>query len=163
MPGANEELFNEFIDRQIKAMEIFLVSKASKTALTLDEYIQTRILLGASEENIIADLEKDLAEGGRIFGEFRNAIKATSNGIINRSRDSAIYSEIGVDTPYRWVAVLVNTCPDCLERHNQVKTWDEWEAEGLPRTGATVCKENCKCVLLPAQNTKVDPIQRSKK
>lgn len=157
----NEELFTQFIDREIKAMEIFLAAKATKTAITLEEYIQTRLLLGGSNESIEADLTKDLEEGGRIFGEFRNAIRATSNGIINRTRDSAVFSHIGIDTQYRWVAVLVNTCPDCLERHNRIESWNDWEAEGLPRTGKTVCKENCRCVLLPASTTEIEPIKRS--
>lgn len=157
------ELFGEFIDRELAAMEIFLGSKAAKTAITLEEYIQTRILLGASEESIEADLLKDLDEGGRIFGEFRNAIKATSNGVINRVRDSAIFGHLGIEAPYRWVAILINTCPDCIERHNRVQSWLEWEKEGLPRTGQTVCKENCKCILIPAEATEVEPIRREKK
>lgn len=158
-----DELFTEFLDREIQAMEIFLAAKASKTAITLEEYIQTRILLGASKESIEADLVKDLEEGGRIFSEFRNAIRATSNGIINRVRDNAVFSEVGIDTQYRWVAVLVNTCPDCLDRHNRVQKWDEWESEGLPRTGQTVCKENCRCVLLPSSTIEIAPIKREKR
>jgi hypothetical protein len=159
----NEGLFEQFIHREIQAMEIFLVSKATKTGITLEEYIHTRQLLGASDESIEADLLKDLEEGGRIFGDFRNSIRATSNGIINRARDVSIFADIGIDTKYRWVAVLVNTCPDCLERHNKTKPWEEWEAEGLPRTGQTVCKENCRCVLLPSSTLEIDPIKRSKR
>jgi len=163
MPEANDELFKQFINREITAMEIFLSSKASKAAITLEEYIQTRLVLGASEETIEADLIKDLEEGGRIFGEFRSSVRATANGIINRTRDSAVFSEIGIDTQYRWVAVLVNTCPDCIERHNRVQTWDKWEEEGLPRTGQTVCKENCRCVLLPKDTLEIEPIRREKR
>jgi hypothetical protein len=163
MENDNAGLFGEFVDREIAAMEIFLTAKASKTAITLEEYIQTRILLGADEQTIEADLLKDLEEGGRIFGEFRNAVRATSNGVINRTRDNAIFANLGVDAPYRWVAVLINTCPDCLERHNRVQPWISWEKEGLPRTGHTVCKENCKCILIPADSTEVEPIMRSKK
>lgn len=144
-------------------MDIFLQAKAKRTAISIEEYIQTRLAQGASKETLQADLLDDLENGGRIFSEFRNAIRATSNGVINRFRDNGIFSSIGVDTKYRWVAVLINTCPDCLERHNQVQTWSDWEAEGLPRTGQTVCKENCKCILLPADNTDTEPIMRGKK
>lgn len=162
-PGSgSEDLFAEFLDREIGAMEIFLTSKAERTAITLEELIQTRLLLGASEDQIEADLLKDLEEGGRIFGEFRNAVRATSNGVINRVRDSAIFGNLGVDAKYRWVAVLINTCPDCLERHNRVQSWIEWEKKGLPRTGQTVCKELCKCILIPAESTEVEPIRRGK-
>ena len=42
------------------------------------------------------------------------------------------------------------------------KNYSEWEADGLPRTGVTVCKENCKCMLLPSGTAILDPIQRKK-
>jgi hypothetical protein len=155
-----QQIFNDFFQKEMDTLEIFLVSKASKTAITLQEYIQTRLKQGADPNVIEADLVKDLDEGGRIFGEFRNAIKATTKGTVARTRDNIIFADLGIDTPYRWVAVLINTCPDCLDRHNMVKTWPEWELEGLPRTGATVCKENCQCLLLPAIDTEIAPIMR---
>lgn len=162
MPQRNN-IFKDFLAREIQTMEIFLTAKAAKTAISIEEYIQTRSVQGANLETLQDDLLRDLAEGGRIFGEFRNAIRATANGVVNRTRDNAIFSSVGIATNYRWVAVLVNTCPDCLDRHNQVKSWDEWEAEGLPRTGQTLCKENCKCVLLEADNTETEPIRRVKR
>lgn len=158
-----DKLLRDLLGKELTSLEIFLRTKVARSALTIEEYIETRLLQGASINAIQEDLLTDLEEGGRIFGEFRNAIAATSNGIINRARDTAIFSEIGIDTKYRWVAVLINTCPDCLERHGQVKKWDEWQADGLPRTGQTVCKDNCKCVLLPEANVEIDPVQREKK
>lgn len=158
-----DRLFQEFISREIDTMEIFLMGKASRTTITLQEFIAGAQAQGVSDEAIEAELTRDLEEGGRIFGEFRSAVKATSNGIINRLRDSAEFSSIGIDTTYRWVAVLVNTCPDCLERHGRVQRWEDWEAEGLPRTGQTVCKENCRCVLLPSWATELEPIKREKR
>ena len=158
-----DQILNDLNQREVETMEIFLTAKASKAAITIDEYIQTRLKQGADPKVIEADLLDDLQNGGRIFGEFRNAIRATTKGVINRTRDNAIFADLGIDTPYRWIAVLVNTCPDCLERHNQIQTWDAWELEGLPRTGATVCKENCQCLLFPAATTEVAPIIRSKK
>ena len=160
----NENTQDLFI-REMQTMEILLVTKARRTALTVDEYIQTRLLQGADPEVLKADLIKDLEEGGRIFGEFRKAIKATVVGNTGRLRDIAQYSENGMDLKYQWVAILVNTCPDCLELHGEIKTMDEWEASGLPRTGMTVCKENCKCMLVPAMKVEPDqaPIQRGEK
>lgn len=160
---AENDLFNEFVAREISTMSIFLSAKATRTAVTIDEYIQTRLLQGADPQILEQELLKDLEEGGRIFGEFRNAVKATVSGVSGRARDNALFSEIGVEDKYRWVAVLINTCPDCLERHGRELTYREWESEGLPRTGATVCRENCKCMLLPADTAVIEPIQRGKK
>lgn len=157
-----QQIFKDFMQREIETMEILLVAKASKTAITIEEYIQMRLKQGADPAVIEADLIKDLEEGGRIFGEFNNAIQATAKGVVNRTRDNAIFADLGIATPYRWIAVLRNTCPDCLSRHNQVKTWAEWELEGLPRTGMTVCRDFCQCFLVPAANTEVEPLMRGK-
>jgi len=147
-------------NRELDTLEIFLTAKAQRTAITLEEYIQSRVIQGATKEAIKADLLADLEGGGRIFGEFRNAVRATSNGTVNRFRDTAIFQELGTEQNYRWAAVLVKTCPDCMDRHGKVKKWDEWEADGLPRTGQTVCKENCRCMLIPEEFTVLEPIMR---
>lgn len=49
-----------------------------------------------------------------------------------------------------WVTVGdKSVCDDCAGRDGQQKTIDEWSAEGLPREGATLCGDNCRCMLLP--------------
>lgn len=160
---ADGELFDEQIERELEAMTIFLSTKADRTALTINEFVQTRLISGASPIEIQRQLLDDLNNNGRIFSEFRRSIKATARGSINRIRDVGYFSEFTLDRPYRWSAVLVRTCPDCLARHGQVKLWAEWEAEGLPRTGATICRENCHCVLVPSEYSTLEPIKREKK
>jgi hypothetical protein len=149
-------------EREMQTMDIFLIGKAKRTAATLEEYIAARAMQGVSLQVIEDELIKDLEEGGRIFGEFRNAIKATVKGSSSRARDVAQWVDEGIDIAYRWSAVMVNTCPDCMDRHGEVKKWDEWEAEGMPRSGNTVCKENCKCVLIPAKFSELEPIKRER-
>lgn len=156
------ELTKEGITRELSTLDIILSSKVGRTALALEEYIQMRLAQGSTLEIIRNDLLTDLKEGGRIFGEFINSLKPTFAGSTSRFRDIGALAEMGISTKYRWVAVLINTCPDCLERHNQSKKWEDWESEGLPRTGATVCKEHCKCVLIPEEATALEPIIRGK-
>lgn len=51
-----------------------------------------------------------------------------------------------------WIAALRNTCESCLKRHGQVKTFDQWEAEGLPGDPVLVCcsfEPRCQCTLGP--------------
>ena len=160
---ADEKLYDEQIRRELDAMVIFLTTKAARTALTLDEFIQARLIEGSTIAEIRRQLLDDLYNNGRMFSEFRRAIKATASGSINRVRDAGYFSEFEVTKTYRWSAVLVRTCPDCLERHGQVKEWEEWEAVGLPRTGSTVCRENCHCVLIPEKFSELQPIKREKK
>ncbi len=159
---ADKEITKKAIQKELTTLEIILAAKIGRTALTLEEYIQMRLSQGATLEIIRADLLTDLEEGGRIFGEFKNALQPTFAGSVNRFRDVGVLSETGISETYRWVAVLVNTCPDCIDRHNQVKKWVDWEEEGLPRSGATVCGQNCKCILVSAEATALkEPIHRS--
>ncbi len=158
----DKEVLKAEMERELEAMEILLWANSARTAITLEEYIRMRTVMGISKAKIKTELLTDLAEGGRIFGEYRNAIRATANGIMGRARDAAQFSELGIAGKYRWVAILVNTCPDCLARHGKVKLWGAWEAEGLPRTGHTVCKYNCKCMLLPVETTEMKPVKRAK-
>jgi hypothetical protein len=151
----------EGIERELETLDILLATRVSRTSITLEEYIQMRFIQGATLEAIRADLLKDLEEGGRIFGEFKRALEPTFEGSVSRFRDVGQLAETGIGD-FRWSAVLINTCEDCLERHGQVKSWAEWEAEGLPRTGATRCRDNCKCVLLPAEATELEPVKRGK-
>lgn len=159
----NDNAFDQFSQREIDTMTVYLTAKASRTAISIEEYINTRLMQGASQESIESDLLDDLNNNGRMFAEFRNAVRATSNGVIARSRDNALFSEVGVDEQYRWIAVLINSCPDCIERHGTSLTYAEWESAGLPRTGATVCREYCQCMLLPAKTAILDPIMRNRK
>lgn len=155
--------FDQMLQIDVDSMRIFLKAKAQRTAVSISEFIETARLQGATKDQIRKLLLKDLEEGGRYFGEFRRAVQATSNGVINRLRDSAQFAEDYQVEKYRWVAVLVNTCPDCIDRHGRVQTMDEWEEEGLPRTGFTVCKENCKCVLINADSAVLEPVRRGER
>jgi hypothetical protein len=106
---------------------------------------------GVSQREIVNILRNDLATNGRIFGEFRNTIK---RGIVSATMHA---SRLGQDRVYgdsvemQWVSVgTPRICVDCENRIGQVRTWDEWEAVGLPASGFSVCKEFCYCQLIPS-------------
>jgi len=161
---ADKEIAKAGVDKELATLDIILAAKVERTAIALKGYIQSRLAQGATREAVKADLLIDLEEGGRIFGEFKNAIRPTFFGSIGRFRDVGEVSETGILGKWRWIDIEINEnpCPDCVERHNQVKTWTEWEEIGLPRTNATVCEQNCKCVLVPADITEMLPIKRGK-
>ena len=49
----------------------------------------------------------------------------------------------------QWVSVgSPRICVDCQDRIGEVRTWNEWEALGLPASGFSVCKEFCYCQLV---------------
>ena len=105
---------------------------------------------GISESAIVDILGNDLATNGRIFGEFRNTVK---RGVVSSVMQA---SRIGQDRVYgdsvnmRWVSVgTPKICVDCSSRIGEIRSWNEWEALGLPASGFSVCKEFCYCQLVP--------------
>jgi len=105
---------------------------------------------GISNDQILRILRNDLSTNGRIFGRLRNNIK---RGIVSAVMQA---SRIGQDRVYgdsvmmQWVSVgTPKICVDCESRIGQVRSWEEWEALGLPASGFSVCKEYCYCQLIP--------------
>lgn len=136
---------------QMNSMEIGLSTAVRRATASLEEIIDRLRIQGLSDGRILETLEQDLADGGRIFGEFRRAVKATTEGTIGSISTDAYLDEFGTDIDFTWIAALVNTCEDCLSRHGDVRPYPEWEKEGLPRSGWSVCRANCQCVLVPEE------------
>ena len=107
---------------------------------------------GMSDLAIIGALAGDLATNGRIFGEFRNAIKSSIvYGIMQGFRvgQDNIY---GNNVNFRWVSVgSPRICNDCQSRIGEIRTWDEWQVLGVPASGFSVCKHYCYCQLIPEE------------
>ena len=57
---------------------------------------------------------------------------------------------------FRWVTSgRDNVCPQCQDRHGLEKTMTEWMQVGIPRAGATYCKQWCNCFLVAVEQQKV--------
>ena len=162
---ADQRFFNLKFNASMKSMEISLSAAVQRATASLNEIVDKMRLAGMGDIPIQVNLTKDLLEGGRIFGEFRRSVKATTEGTLGRLSTDAALSEFGTDIQFTWIAALVNTCDDCLPRHGEVKDFSGWEEAGLPRTGWSICRENCQCVLIPEEiaagrNELRDPLDR---
>ena len=105
---------------------------------------------GIGDREIIRILDSDLRTGGRSFGVLRGLIKRGIVGGIMQGFRVGQDNIYGDNLMMRWVSVgSPRICDDCQERVGQVDTWANWEAEGLPASGFSVCKENCYCQLIP--------------
>ena len=105
---------------------------------------------GIRDREIIRILDTDLRTGGRIFGELRVLIKRGIVGGIMQGFRIGQDNIYGDNVMMRWVSVgSPKICVDCQGRLGQIDTWANWEAEGLPASGFSVCKENCYCQLIP--------------
>ena len=100
---------------------------------------------GLDVQQIIGVLSRDFKTKGRIFGEFKNAIKRGITGGVNQA-----FRRVGkMGEVLKWVAVSNNICDDCKSRAGEVDTWENWVTRGLPASGWSVCKEYCYCQLIP--------------
>ena len=156
------------LKEESRLLEISIASKisnsASITAIKLDELVGEMIRMGMSREEIRNVLLVDLKEGGRLFGEFRNAIKnITGQAITNASATAErfVYEESKVKE-FRWVTAGNNVCPDCERRAGRIEARGYWESVGLPRSGFSVCRGNCNCRIVPAtySEDKIEEVKR---
>lgn len=142
--------------RAIQELEIIITSSmtttTSKAILDLQQTITTLRATGASDEVIRNTLLQDLDEGGIIFGTYRNNIKNATGNAVQLMSEAAIrqqYGDKGIRT-FKWITAGGNVCDDCLPRHGEIATWQEWNIIGMPRSGFSVCKHNCQCQLVPS-------------
>jgi SPP1 gp7 family putative phage head morphogenesis protein len=107
---------------------------------------------GMADKEIKTMLMNDLTGGGRLFGNYRNQIKNTvKTGVgISASNSSRQQFESAGITEYRWVAIGdKSVCTDCERRSGEVETMDFWKTVGLPQSGFSICRYNCRCQLIP--------------
>ena len=107
---------------------------------------------GVSRTVIAQTIKNDMQTGGRIFGQYRNSIKG---GIVEQVNQSGRLGQLQSFPPeqqlWQWTTVGGHKiCADCEGRAGEVLTWEEWEREGLPGSGWSVCRGHCYCVLVPA-------------
>lgn len=146
-------------DHNLQDLSVILASSlataSSKTVLDLQGIITQMRASGMSDDAIKTFLVNDLREGGRIFGQYKNAIKNTVGNAVSfssRVAQKEVYESAGVQR-YRWVSLSrtenKEPCPDCAEREGNIGTWEFFTTIGLPQSGFSVCQFSCNCVLEP--------------
>lgn len=126
---------------------------AAETTMDLEGLVSTMKQSGMSDSEIKTMLMNDLTGGGRLFGNFRNQIKNTvKTGVgISASNSSRTSFESAGITEYRWVAIGdKSVCIDCERRSGDIGSMEFWKNVGLPQSGFSICRYNCRCQLLPS-------------
>ena len=117
---------------------------------------QTAIMMGngMSGAQIQTIMQQQLATGTGPFGQLQNNTKAKVTETINQSSRKGQETEYSDKDKFAWVTVGGHkVCMDCDGRSGQVRTYGEWEGDGLPGSGWSVCKGYCYCVLDPTGKT----------
>ena len=143
LPPQVEDMLLGVMDKMVYDVRTFSNS--------LEKSVYTMTQAGTSPEIIKQTLKNDMGTGGRIFGQLRNDTKASIVDGINQSAKMGQYKNYDLDKgEFAWVTVGGHrVCMDCDGRAGQKMTFAEWESEGLPGSGWSVCQGFCYCVLDP--------------
>jgi hypothetical protein len=145
LPPEARELLDQAMGKMLYDADVFS-SRVNKA-------VQTQAAAGMSANAIKAGLLNDMQTGGPVFGEIRNSVKGSLVEGINQSSRAGQFQALDPesDTLFTWVTIAGHkVCLDCAPRGGQQKTLKEWEQEGLPGTGWSVCKGYCYCIIDPS-------------
>jgi hypothetical protein len=130
---------------------------ADAAAIGLKQVVERLYQSGMPREEIYNYLMNDLRNEGRIFGAVQNSfIKFSSSMIEQVDNDvsrNVFQENLGDQQLYVWILDdrVTNHCEDCLDRAgDEPRLMAEWEIIGLPKSGATLCGDNCYCKVEPA-------------
>lgn len=136
---------------------------------TIDELLSVP---GATERGVFEALARATSPiAQRASDAARGAMRTTLEASVGREADAVareVFERAGVSGRWTWVSVLdARTCDrgigpgGCEQRH--ARSFDEAElAEiGEPRAGGTVCRGNCRCVIVPEEIATEDATVRA--
>jgi len=139
-----------------------IANASAQTVLSMNSVITSMQATGMSSTQIKAVLMNDLTSGGRLFGGFRSQIRNTvKNGVEYAGNTSSMgaFEDAGIKE-FIWVTVGGGkVCADCESRSGQVGTNEFWRTVGRPKSGFSVCQQNCRCQLV-ASNYKGENLNK---
>ena len=107
-----------------------------------------------------------------MMNQLKGQIKRTNNSLLRRMTGKSINEFQQERTRileadnlskriWVWVTAFKNSCTSCIRRHNVVKSWNEWENAGMPKSDALVCDGNCNCQVHKREDIIGTEIQKS--
>ena len=145
LPPEARELLEQTMGKMLYDADVFN-SRVGKA-------VQTQSAAGLSSAAIAGGLASDMATGGPIFGEIRNTIKSSLVEGINQTGRAGSFQAYDANdqTMFTWVTVAGHKiCQDCGPRGGEQQTLKEWESQGMPGSGWSVCGGHCYCILDPS-------------
>lgn len=115
------------------------------------EFIRRERALGIGDDEIFNRLQDNLNNGQDFFGRFKGAMEVELDNIVGVTAQDYSNSIYAPDAMLKWELdpTVVNHCEDCLRNAKDApRTYQQWEAIGIPGFGNTACSDYCKCTLV---------------
>lgn len=106
----------------------------------------TPAVLAQAEQRILRAMQQQLAIEAK---KLVRTMELRAQGLWGRSGAS--------EARAIWIAVLVGSCPDCVDRHGEEHTMREWAGLGLPGSESILCRQHCRCYLAPVDMFEGEP------
>ena len=156
------------IELENKDVLIAQLDRATKRyVFDSEELLESLLFNEVGKKPALDEIEKELKMANGQAGRYFNAITAATQGYVFKVADSAMQDAFAfkdIQNSMRWVTFFTKSCHECAALHNMVLDYKEWKYRGLPRSGVTVCKSHCHCVIIPEEYP-IDisaPVQREK-
>jgi len=161
--GDIAEVFEKGIPEDLENLLVGVIDDIAFAAAgfrtQINATVNTMLSTGMSVEFVEDTLRSNLQAGTGPFAPLKHDVKKSVTRGINQSNRLGQYktyfsdselNELGTKSLWKWVNVAGHRiCVDCAGRAGEIQTFADWEAEGLPGAGATVCTSYCYCVLDP--------------
>jgi hypothetical protein len=161
--GDIAKVFEEGIPDDLENLLVSVIDDIAFAAagfqVAVNSAVNTMLSTGMSVQFVETTLRDNLNAGTGPFAALRHDVKKSVTRGINQSSRLGQYKtyfsqkeleKLGKKALFAWINVTGHKiCVDCQGRAGEVHTFAEWEKEGLPGSGATICTSYCYCVLDP--------------
>ncbi|MDD5391084.1 MAG: hypothetical protein PHD37_17235 [Gallionellaceae bacterium] len=130
---------------------IKLATEAEGWGERIKQKVKLWAAAGLSEDVIVKKIKEACSPGGEIFESIMSGFRNCTGEAVDYITIEEVHRNWKGADSWIWISVEdADRCEDCRERDGRIQSWAEWEAEGLPGTGATVCGWRCRCSLEPS-------------
>lgn len=139
-----------------KRMSLYTTELAREKGIfksDIDVFFERATVAGYTEKEILKQLVLASEQGTGPVAQLAKRLENVERDVLRREASAAEIDEyrkvLGPEEKWEWITISVNPCPDCEIRAGVVLTFDEWNNQGLPGDGRTICRSSCMCKLMP--------------
>lgn len=141
-----------------------LTGLADETSAAFSRWVEKLRQAGMTDDTILAALQADPSALGEVLGPWQRGIQDAGRNLVklvDETMQQAIEEAVAVDETNLgsyWITMRDRSVcgqddngPErsCARRHGLLKPFADWVTMGLPGTGVTHCRGNCRCQLVP--------------